>query len=213
MEPSSDSDVLRRLRELGPFGEDAEVMRALRATLEALGGLLTPDEREFLAGALPPHSAQILRGSTSTPQGNLHDFLHRVAVREGVRLGLAVEHAEIVCRALGETLSPTSLARLRHALPDLAPLFEPAAEMEPPLVQSEPAPDALNDLAEGRSGGSHPLASADPLTLAHRHSVARSDDPHAETKLSSTCGLTQEREARTLATGRPGSSRPISKSH
>jgi uncharacterized protein (DUF2267 family) len=213
MEPSSDSDVLRRLRELGPFAEDAEALRALRATLETLASHLTPTEREFLADALPPHSAQIVREASSAAQGSLNDFFRRVAAHEGVRLGLAVEHAEIVCRALGQTLTHAVLARLGHALPDLAPLFEPTTEPAPQLAQSEPAPDVPSDLAEGRPGGTHPLATADPLVLAHRHSVARSDDPHAETKLSSACGLTQEREARTLATGRPGSKRPISGSH
>jgi len=213
MEPSSDSDVLRRLRELGPFSDDAEALRALRATLETLGGLLTRAEREFFADALPPHSAQIVRGAQATAQGNLHDFLRRVAAREGVRLSLAVEHAEIVCSALGETLTRSALARFRHALPELAPLFEPAPEFEPPSLPSEPGLGLPTDLAEGRPGGTHPLATADPRVLAHRHSVARSDDPHAETKLSNACGLSQEREARSLATGRPGSVRPISKSH
>jgi uncharacterized protein (DUF2267 family) len=213
MQPSSDSDVLRRLRELGPFAEDADALRALRATLETLGGLLTSSEREFLADALPPHSAQIVRRAPVTAQGNLNEFMHRVAARERVRLGLAVEHAEIVCRALGETLSHAALTRLRRAVPDMAALFEPAPELDASPVQHTPSSDAPADLAEGHPGGTHPLATADPLLLAHRHSIARSDDPHAETKLSSACGLTQEREARTLATGQPGSRRSISKSH
>jgi hypothetical protein len=173
---------------------------------------LTQAERRSLADGLPPHAAQIVRGAPALAQTSQYDFMHHVAAREGVRLGLAVEHAEIVCRALGETLSPTTLARLRHALPDLALLFEPAEEGEPLPENAERAPDAPNDLAEGRPGGTHPLSTADPRILAHRHSIARSDDPHAETKLSSACGLTQERDARTLAAGRPGSRRPISKS-
>jgi len=64
-----------------------------------------------------------------------------------------------------------------------------------------------------RPGSAMPLASADPRYLAHRHSVARSVDPHAETKLSSAHGLRQEQDEHTLALGRPGSERPISSSH
>jgi hypothetical protein len=118
----------------------------------------------------------------------------------------------MVCRALGEVLSPTAHARLHHAVPEIAALFEvgsePGVSPHAPLLGEAP-----NDLAEGRPGGSRPLATANPADLAHRHSIARSDDPHAETKLSSACGLTQEREERSLATGRPGSRRPLSRRH
>lgn len=41
-------------------------------------------------------------------------------------------------------------------------------------------------------------------------SVAKSENPHADTKLSSSHGLTQEREHDTLAEGRPGSKHPLS---
>ena len=36
-----------------------------------------------------------------------------------------------------------------------------------------------------------------------RESIARSDDPHADTKLSSSRGLTQEREGRSLSAAHP----------
>jgi hypothetical protein len=44
---------------------------------------------------------------------------------------------------------------------------------------------------------------------AHADSVARSDAPHEDTKLSSARGTTQERLHETLAEGRPGPRRPI----
>ena len=213
MNPSSKQDILRRIQELGPFQSAADAVLTLHATLEALGSLLTEGERLAVAGSLPAECARLVRGAPSTTRGNVTDFFHRVATREGAALGRAVEHAEIACRALGETLSPSALARLQRAVPDLARLFEPAPEPAPPPPHREAPGDVPRDLAEGRPGGERPLADADPHELAHRQSIARSDDPHAETKLSSACGLTQEREARTLAAGRPGSSRPLSRSH
>jgi hypothetical protein len=99
---------------------------------------------------------------------------------------------------------------VQRCLPELAPLFELPEPVEAPRVQAQRSSAAPNDLAEGRPGGSQPLASGDPRYLAHRHSVARSDDPHGDTKLSSAHGLRQEQTEHTLALGRPGSSRPIS---
>jgi hypothetical protein len=49
-----------------------------------------------------------------------------------------------------------------------------------------------------------------PLAGAHAHSVARSENPHADTKLSSSPGLTQERLGDSLAEARPGPAHPVS---
>ena len=61
MQPSSYSDIVRRLRELGALADDEQAAAALTPTLEALGNLLTKQEREALAHALPSDLAQILR--------------------------------------------------------------------------------------------------------------------------------------------------------
>jgi hypothetical protein len=53
-------------------------------------------------------------------------------------------------------------------------------------------------LAEASASSSRPLYAAQPQR-AQSESVARSDNPHGETKLSSARGLTQEREDETLA--------------
>ena len=47
---------------------------------------------------------------------------------------------------------------------------------------------------------------------AHRDSVAANEDPHGDTKLSSTSGLTQERLHETLATAKPDTHRIIGES-
>lgn len=207
---TSEERILARLQELGPFAAESEARQALRAVLEVLGGLLTHDERAAIAVELPPELAKTLVEALAHPPSDWHEFHRRVALAEGVRLGRAVEHSEIVGLALSEVFSHSSRCRLQKALPGLAPMFEWPEKSEAPLTQPHRSREAPNDLAEGRPGGSLPLATADPRYLAHRHSIARSDDPHGDTKLSSAHGLRQEQGEDTLAAGRPGSRRPIS---
>ena len=84
--------------------------------------------------------------------------------------------------------------------------------LEPPAVEPAPIPAVRareqTTLAAARPGSHHPLSEARP-DRAHRESVARADNPHGDTKLSSSPGLTQEREDDSLARGHPGSHRPL----
>jgi hypothetical protein len=139
---------------------------------------------------------------------DLAELHARVARREGVRLGLAVEHTGVVCQAVAEALSPAALYRLREALPEpMGALFSPRAPGERfEHVHLDPS---HHTLAEGRPGSQHPLAET-RVERAQTDSVVRADNPHEDTKLSSATGLTQEREQETLAAGHPGSSRPLS---
>ena len=210
----AEQQIVERLLESGPFANEAETRRALRVCLEVLGSLLTSDERALVGGELSPELAQMLHGASPHRRAELHEFAGRIAQSEGVPWGVAVEHAEMVCRAVGNALSPSTRQRLVRGLPQLARLFEPLERPEIAPLPEERRPDTVpNDLAEGRPGGTLPLASADPRYLAHRHSVVRSVDPHAETKLSSAHGLRQEQDEHTLALGRPGSEHPISSRH
>jgi uncharacterized protein (DUF2267 family) len=205
----SHRDLVERIVEHGPFAHgftDAE--RALTATLEAIAASLGEQEREVVARALPSEVRPVLQEAPRMPGGDRH-FVGRVGLREHVRPGLAVEHAQVVCGVLGAVLPPHVRSLLERALPVLTDLFAGREPLETP-VEPLPRNHARHNLAEGRPGGTHPLSTANPARLSHRHSVARSDDPHGDTKLSSAEGLTQEREDRTLATGRPGSTRPLS---
>ena len=171
MEPSSYSDIIRRLRELGSFPDDAAAVDALSASIRALGAVLTKSEQEALAGALPAELAQILRFSQPWSTTSRPDFFRTAAAYHRVPIPLAIEHTAIVCRALGEILTPTARKRLVRAVPVLARLIKTAEDPQ-----------------------------------------GRAEDPHGETALSKICGLTQEREARTLAniharSARRGSSR------
>lgn len=208
-----------RVLELGPFGTDSEVEAASIATVRALGEELLDDERSWLVAELPQELAQALTQGHGEPAAahartpDKRDFFKRVAHHERVTLSRAVEHAEVVCQTLAEVASPETVEHLKKHLPTLADLFEPRPTPEPPVHAPHPNSRAPTDLAEGRPGGTHPVSTSDLSSLAHRHSVARSQEPHADTKLSSAHGLRQEREGRTLATGKPGARRKLSDSH
>lgn len=161
-----------------------------------------------LADELPDGLAHALRTDAPHAGFDAEGFYQRVGQRLGVREGIALELAAIVGLTLGELVRDDVLARVRRELPDeLASLFNaPPPAPEAPSVHMHPE---RRTLAEGRGGGSRPLFAADP-GAAQTESVARAENPHAETKLSSARGLTQEREGETLAEGRPGSERPLS---
>ena len=178
-----------------------EAARTVRVVLEGIGERLSWPALEALAEELPAPLAEHLRGVTPHQDFDLEQLHARVAKREGVSLGFAVEHTVIVCQALTETLSPAAVHRLRESLPEpMGALFTPREPDERfEYVHLDPS---HRTLAEGRPGSRHPLSEARP-ERAHTHSVMRADNPHEDTKLSSTRGLTQEREQETLATGHP----------
>lgn len=208
MEPASLSEIVERIRSLAPFLDRAGAEHALSTTLEALATLLTSDERSQLAAALPGELAQSLRGAQPA-SGSPADLFADVAKRGHWPLGRAIELVQVTCHALGDALPRATLVRLARHLPELAPLLQPSEA--PPIADVPPAvPQNTRDLAGGRPGSQRSIAASDPSILAHRHSVARNDDPHAEDKLSSSRGVSQERDDHTLATGRPGSNRPLS---
>ena len=183
------------------LGED-EAAAMVASVLAALRAELGRVEAEALAGALPPSLAGPLRHGGS-PAGT--SLAARVAAAQGIPLGHAVEHVASVCRALAERLPAAVLQRLRAALPARsAALLEPetAPALEPKVHPRR------GTLAEGRPGSRHPLSEARPRG-AQPDSVAASDNPHGDTKLSSSRGLTQERERESLADGRPGPRRPL----
>jgi uncharacterized protein (DUF2267 family) len=174
--------------------------------LGVLGERLRRSDVEALGEDLPDRLAEALRGPVHGQDFDLAEFHARVARREEVRSGFAAEHTGVVCQVLAESLSPATLRRLRDALPEaMGALFTPREPAEPfEYVHLDPS---RRTLAEGRPGSRHPLSEAHP-ERAHSHSVARAANPHEDTKLSSSAGLTQEREHETLATGHPRVLRP-----
>jgi uncharacterized protein (DUF2267 family) len=218
--PAFDLDRFReRVIDLSPSLDEDGVDRITRVTLRSLADQLTHNETDWLKDELPgPLASALDRGrpvdvlTSRTPVPPSREALFTsVATAEAIDMGLAIEHTEIVCRALAELLPHELIQVLRKHLPPLSELFE----IPPPMgVGSGPSPGAEIDsyLSGGRPGSRHPIASANPQSLAHEHSIARSDDPHGDRRLSSSHLPTEEREDRTLATGEAGARRRLSDS-
>jgi uncharacterized protein (DUF2267 family) len=183
--------------------DEAEARAATDAVLRALATGLGRPEAEALAAELPDELGRAVRESRYAAGTQL---AAQVASLEHVALAVAVEHVASVCHALAELLPETTLERLRRGLPgETAALLEPPAPAASARAHgSRPLP--RNTLAEGRPGSRHPISESRPPG-AHANSVVASDNPHGDTKLSSSRGLTQERERETLATGKPGTRR------
>lgn len=202
--------ILDRVVALAPLTEQ-EAGRAIRAVANVLIEQLLPHERAILEGALPGAWFSRVVAVPVLPVADLASFYERVAHREGYELGVALEHAQCVCRALAEALGEDGRRQLVSHLPDaLGELFAlPPSPAPHTPVASTGVEQHPRTLAEGRTGSSRPLAEARP-ELAHTHSVAKTSSPHADTKLSSSTGTTQEREDETLALGKSKPHRPLS---
>lgn len=182
--------------------------RAVLATLKALGEGLLADEARLLARAFPPELAPTLQSAAHLGRLTPDGLDARVAKHEGVELGFGREHAQSVFRALGELLPEESRLHLERVLePDVARLLHGSDAPEPEAPPHAPRTERRT-LSEGSFKATHPIAEA-ALDSRQRHSIAREPNPHADTKLSSSHGLTQEELGESLATGHP-STRPIS---
>jgi len=201
-------DFVERVMRFGGFTRRDEAVRAVEATLAVLRARLIDEDVEAVAAGLPGLIARLLRYGEHDGEFGRDEFFDRVRRREGVTLGYAREHSEVVCRVLSEAVPESTLKRVRGHLPgELASLFEEHATTDAPIVRERVrrgngGPKKRRTLAEGRPGSEHPLSEARP-EKAQRHSIAREDNPHGDTKLSSSRGTTQERESESLAEGRP----------
>lgn len=177
--------------------EGPELERMVKGTLRALGEALSMDETARLREELPPRLAEALEDVEHGQARELEAVLMRISSRTGARLGVALEQLAVVAEVLVELVRPEVMAPVRRALPwRLGRLFLPAPlALAPPVVHHDAT---HHTLAEARASSSRPLYAAQPQR-AQSESVARSDNPHGETKLSSARGLTQEREDETLA--------------
>ena len=141
-------EVMRRTG----FQQPAMASLAVDATLEVLGQRLSAEESRELVRQLPDGVGQAaLRG----PHGGSFDrdeLFRRVSRREGVRLGFAVEHAQVVCQAVAKELSDAQRERLQQLLPpDIAGLFTPRVEASP-LPPRQASRHTGSTLATGRHG-------------------------------------------------------------
>lgn len=203
-------DFLSRVKERAGLSEHEDARRCAEAVLTAVAQGLSHAVLEAVRSELPEPLAALWVEPEHRRTVSLRSVLTAVSGREAVADGFALEHTTVVAEAMARALRPEVLRLLRDALPwEIAVLFTPREE--PAAVERVVMDPSRRTLAEGRPGGSRPLYAA-RADNAQSESVARADNPHAETKLSSARGLTQEREDETLATGKPGSTRPVSTS-
>ena len=204
--------LTRRVMEDGGLDRPRDALRAIRATTAALGECLDEEGRDALASALPRPLAALVRRIGAAREAGSSDpreLYDRVCAREKVNLGFAREHAQAVCRVLGELLPTGAKSVLADELPaGVRELLEGRDEGAPPPHPTAHGP-RHHTLATGRSGSAHPISDSAPRR-AHEHSVAKNADPHGETKLSGAHGLTQEDVGDSLATAHPDERRWIS---
>jgi uncharacterized protein (DUF2267 family) len=156
---------------------EREARRAVNAAVGVLRCALDDEDARSLAAEVPGAPGHILARPAKARVGDL-DGLHAEAERrEGVGLGFAVEHVQVVFQVLGERLDPELRERLRKRVPsDIAALWTsralpdeppPPGHLHPP---HEPAP--VQTLSRSRPGSAEPIAEA-RRPLAHEHSVVR----------------------------------------
>lgn len=194
-------EMIAHVRERGALATDEEAERVLARVVQVLAERLEADEASSLASALPPALAERVRSAPRRRDLDVAGFFERVAAGEGTRVGFGREHAIVACQAIAAALPDEARLRLiRHLGPEWDALLARDAhdpvDVPPHGVRHHADPD--RSLAGGRPGGRHPLAESRP-ERAHAESVARSDEPHRDTKLSSSRGTTQEREHETIA--------------
>ncbi|MDI1475187.1 DUF2267 domain-containing protein [Polyangium sp. y55x31] len=209
-----ESSFLDEVAWRGGLGETSLARTLTEAVFRSFAETLVPDEARALAHALPAPLATFILDGPHLGDLSEDALYRRVADREGTLIGFAIEHTRLVLGVLGDHLPETTRVRLRrHLEPDLGELLAPHEPVPPPPVHlrrpHEPELGKGNTLATGRPGSRKPLSEARP-ERAHADSVVRAENPHEETKLSSSRGLTQEREHETLAEGEPGPLRPVS---
>lgn len=196
--------LLERIGALTGISDSDARRRLVKAVTGALAEQLPKADRAWLGQVLPAGLYEAPADSAAAPAPGLLALKDRVAAASGVTLPTALEHAQCVCCALAEVLEPDQLAHLIHRVPDdCVELFEEEDSESAPVDEGRAiGTRRRRTLAEGKPGSEHALATAVPPTRAQPESVARSSNPHGDTKLSSTEGTTQEREEKTIARAR-----------
>jgi len=202
-------EFLARISEKVGFGSTEEAEAAVNAVMEVLGETLRHSELTRIKAELPAWLGSALSGAIHDEVLSASSFFDRVATRENVGGGSSREHVGVILETVAAQLSPATRGWLRDALPaEMRPLLEGRGPIPSPARHAH---DERPTLAGGRPGSRHPVSEATPERTQH-HSVTTADNPHADSKMSSSSGLTQDQLDETLATGHPGSDRPLSDS-
>lgn len=202
-------DIVGQVMESVGTRDRVQIERAISATMEALGERLDPVDAGMVAEGLPHELAEPLRRHHDVHADfDVGDLYRRISSLAGIRLGLATEEAQVICRVVAQAASREALAHLRHLPMEFAVLFGPRPGGATAPHRATP-PGAGRTLATGRPGSMHPVSESAPHRT-HDESVASAANPHADSKISSSQGMTQERDDQDLAAGKAGSERPLS---
>ncbi len=180
------------------------------AVFRAIARRVLSADRRAVRALLPAELAPLFEEGDAVEGAEVDGLVAEIAADEGVSPGFGREHLVAVAAAAARMLHPDAVVALRTHLPGpLAVLFvsEPAPRVTRPTPNASPR--AGRRLSGAKGGGRHLSAakpgSARPLSQArprgHSESVAESEDPHGDTKLSSAEGSTQSREHESLAEG------------
>ena len=193
--------LLRVLHRTG-LDDRAHAQEVCHRVISHLSTCLAPELRHQIAHRLPEPLGATLREPAEPGVCDLDVLYRAVADDLGLATSFGLEFSRVVFQVIGESLGRGGRAQLTAALPeDWQELFEPRGTTSAP---PRPHPVDLHRLAGGAPGSAHPVSESRP---GHRHSVARSDEPHAGDEMATSHG---KADRRTLAGGRPGSSRPLS---
>ncbi len=190
----------------------SEAQTTTLAVFRTIARRVLPGDRRIVRALLPDELQEAFNGQGASEDATIEAVVREVAAHEGIAAGFGREHLVVVGAAAARVLHPDAITALRTHLPDeLAALFERSVPRRIPRPTPTASPragrrfseakDGSRHLAEARPGSGHPLAESKP-ERAHHDSVARTDNPHGDTKLSTTGGMTQSRAHETLSEGK-----------
>ena len=139
---------------------------AIAATVEVVGQRLINMDKRFVASQLPKSVAEWLLTHREQEDFDLGELYQRVSEREAVSLGFAMEHAQVVCQVLAESVDREGLAHLRlHVPEEWAELFTIRSGgfrgVPSQYATGEHAtPNSTRTLSGGRSGSFNPVSEA-----------------------------------------------------
>ena len=173
----------------------AHLRRALQALQPHDADALPSPRPPFWGGLLGYWAYDMVRFFERLPRSLADDLRLPWADLFVPRLVLTFDHArrEVLAVALAASRAAAqaqldAAARrqlVRFLPPPFAALFDPRQiPPAPPVRPTHPTPPPGHTLADGRPGGSRPLATSAP-PAAQSHSVAASPNPHGDRKISS----------------------------
>lgn len=199
-----DEALVGELRRLAPFETAADAELALISSLETLGFLLPAHLVRKLEAALPSACEKPLASgrevSRAGARGGDADSTLPAA-------GQALERVQEVCALLAKRLPPELVGALVRELPaPLASAFAGGGARSVPEAGHVTRSEGPRHVSTAAIGSAHSLASGRPA--GPQQESVDAANPHADTKLSSARGLTQEREGESLAETSPLRARP-----